>query len=50
MGMECLQGFMNLNFGTKELTITLAVKALENYFIPKRNVVFERYVFNSCIQ
>ena len=24
--------------------------ALENYFKPKRNVVYERYIFNSCEQ
>jgi len=50
MGKECLQIFLNLNFGTEVLTITSALKALENYFLPKRNVVYERYVFNSCIQ
>ena len=26
------------------------MSALEDYFLPKRNVVYERYVFNSCIQ
>lgn len=50
MGKECLQIFLNLNFGTEELTITSALKALETYFLPKRNVVYERYVFNSCVQ
>ena len=50
MGKECLQIFLNLNFGTEVLTITSALKALENYFLPKRNVVYEKYVFNSCIQ
>ena len=50
MGKECLQIFLNLNFGTEVLTITSALKVLENYFLPKRNVVYERYVFNSCIQ
>ena len=26
------------------------MSALEDYFLPKRNVVYERYVFNSYIQ
>ena len=50
MEKECLQIFLNLNFGTEELTISSALKALETYFLPKRNVVYERYVLNSCIQ
>jgi len=50
MGKECLQIFLNLNFGTEELTITSALKALETYFLPKRNVVYERSVFNLCVQ
>jgi len=47
---ECLQIFLNLNFDTEELTITSALKALQTYFLPKGNVVYERYVFNSCVQ
>jgi len=47
MGKECLQISLNLNFGTEELMITSALKA---YFLPKRNVVGERYVFKSCVQ
>ena len=50
MGKECLQIFLNLNCGTEELTINSALKALEDHFLPKRNVVYERYVFNSCFQ
>ena len=50
MGKECLQIFLNLNFGAEELTISSALKALETYFLRKRNVVYERYVLNSCIQ
>jgi len=48
MGKECLKIFLNLNFGTEELRITSALKALDTYFLPKKNVVYERYVFNSC--
>lgn len=50
IGKECLQIFRNLNFGSGEVTISSALKALEEYFLPKRNVVYERYVFNSCCQ
>ena len=50
MGEDCLQIFLNLNFGDEEITITSSLSALEDYFLPKRNVVYERYVFNSCIQ
>ena len=50
MGKDCLQIFLNLNFGDEEITITSSLSALEDYFLPKRNVVYERYVFNSCIQ
>ena len=50
MGKQCLQIFLNLNCGTEELTINSALKALEDHFLPKRNVVYERYVFNSCFQ
>ena len=50
MRKECLQIFQNLNCGTEELTINSALKALEEYFLPKKNVVYERYVFNSCFR
>ena len=50
IGKECLQIFLNRDCGTEELTINSALKALEDYFLPKRKVVFERYVFNSCFQ
>jgi len=45
IGKKCLQIFLNLNCGTEELTINSALKALEDHFLPKRNVVYERYVF-----
>ena len=50
MGKDCLQIFLNLNFSDEEITTTSSLSALEDYFLPKRNVVYERYVFNSCIQ
>ena len=50
MGKDCLQIFLNLNSGTEEIMITSSFSVLEDYFLPKRNLVYERYVFNSCIQ
>ena len=50
MGKTCLQIFLNLNFGNEEITITSSLSGLEDYFLPKRNVVYKSYVFNSCIQ
>lgn len=48
MGKKCLQIFLNLNFGTEEITIASTLQALEDYFLPQRNVVYD-YVFNSSI-
>ena len=50
MVKDCLQIFLNLNFGDEEITITSLLSALQDYFLPKRNIVYEMYVFNSCIQ
>ena len=50
MGKDCLQIFLNLNFGDEEITITSSLSAQEDYFLPKRNIGYERYVFNSCVQ
>ena len=36
--------------GSGEDTISSPLKALKDYSLPKRNVVYERYVFNSCCQ
>ena len=41
MRKDCLQIFLNINFSTKEITITSTLSALEYYFLPKRNVVNE---------
>ena len=50
MGEDCLLIFLNLNFGTEQITITSSLSVLKYYFLPKRYVVYERYVFSSCIQ
>ena len=50
MGKECLQIFLNLNFSAKDVAITSVLHVLKDYFIPMRNNVYERYVFNYCVQ
>jgi len=51
MGKECLQTFLNLNIPAENRNnVQACMTALENYFKPQRNVVYERYVFNSCEQ
>ena len=49
MGKVCLQIFLNLNIsGEDRNNVQACLTALENYFKPQRNVVYERCVFNSC--
>ena len=51
MGKECLQIFMNLKLTEDERKdVNTCVQALAAHFKPKRNVVYERYVFNLCAQ
>ena len=51
MGKECLQIFRNLSLLLKHQGSVLScLSALEVYFKPQRNVVYERYLFNSYIQ
>ena len=51
MAKECLQIFVNLKLTTAEQQdINECIKALEEYFKPKWNVVYERYLFNMCQQ
>ena len=51
MGKECLQIFLNLKLSDDDRKdINACITALENYFKPKRNVVYERYMFNTCSQ
>lgn len=43
--------FMNLKLTDEERNdVKTCVEALEKHFKPKRNVVYERYVFNMCSQ
>ena len=51
MGKDCLQIFLNLKLSPEEQNyIQGCIKALEAYFKPKRNAVYERYQFNLCQQ
>ena len=51
MGRECLQILLNLNLSEEDKKkIDKCLEALEKYFKPTRNVVYERYVFNTCSQ
>ena len=51
MRRECMQIFMNLKLTDEERKdVKMCVEALEAHFKPKRDVVYERYVFNMCSQ
>ena len=51
MGRECLQILLNLSLSEEDKKkIDKCLEALENYFKPIKNVVYERYVFNTCLQ
>ena len=49
MGRECVQILQNLGI-TNENTVKEAENALHAYFIPKRNVGYGRYEFNTSCQ
>ena len=51
MGKECLQIYRNLSLTPEQQeSVQGCLEALEAYFKPQRNVVYERYVFNSCVR
>ena len=51
MGKECLQIFLNLKLEPEQQNnVEACIQALEAYFKPQRNVVYERYQFNMCMQ
>jgi len=50
-GQGSLQIFLNLKLTTEEQQdIHECIKALEAYLKPKRNVAYERHLFNMCQQ
>ena len=51
MGKDCLQIFLNLKLSSEQQQdMQECIEALEAYFKPKRNIVYERYLFNMCQQ
>lgn len=51
MGRECFRIYQHVDIaeGDRE-DITKIIDALEKHFEPTRNVIYERYKFNTCIQ
>ena len=50
MGKECLHVCRNLPMTDEERQDANVIAKLSEYFIPKRNKIYERYVFNSRSQ
>ena len=51
MGRECIQIFLNLNLTEEDKKkVHKCLEALENNFKLSRNVVYERYIFHTCVQ
>ena len=51
MGKECLQILRNLSLSPEQQnSVASCLDALEAYFRPQRNVVYERYLFNTSVQ
>lgn len=51
MGKECVQIFLNLHMTPEQREdVTACLDAVEAYFKPQKNVVYERFLFNSCMQ
>ena len=51
MGKECLQILLNLKLAEEERTdVDACLTALGCYFKPKRDIVYGRYMFNTCMQ
>ena len=48
MGQECFSVLQNLNLTQAQLASYVAiVNALNDYFLPKTSVIYERYKFNT---
>ena len=51
IGRECLQIYKNLPMSAEERADTQQIlERLINYFEPKQNIIYQRYMFNSCTQ
>ena len=47
MGKECLQILKNLNLSSDEQSNVNTADKLEAHFKPQKNVIYERFVFNT---
>ena len=47
---ECLQIYKNLLMSAEERADTKILERLTNDFEPKQNMIYQRYMFNSCTQ
>jgi len=50
MGKDCYKILQRLSDSENKATVDETLTALEQHFIPKRNVTYERFVFNNCHQ
>ena len=51
IGKECLQIYKNLPMSAEERADTqFFLERLTHYFEPKQNIIYQRYMFNSCTQ
>jgi len=50
MGKHCYEILQRLPDSDSKTTVEEKLTALEQYFIPKRNVTYETFVFNNCHQ
>lgn len=50
MGGEAEEILLQLNLGNVQHTYAHVMNTFEAHFIPKRNVIFERFKFNSRAQ
>ena len=50
MGKDCYEILQRLPDSENKTTVDETLTALEQYFIPKRNVTYERFVFNNGCQ
>ena len=51
IGKECLQIYKNLPMSAEERTDTQKIlERLTHYFEPPQNIIYQRYMFNSCTQ
>lgn len=50
IGDDALDLYNTFDFGTQVKTLELVKNKFDEYCLPKKNVIFERFVFNSIVQ